>query len=64
MKDTIITSPTRTALLTFRVHNSDLVEIICSTWGGREAVQYTDQWLPEPEADDLRARLIHKGWTE
>ena len=62
--ETAITSPARTTLLTFRAHSSDSVEIICCTWKGRETVTYTDRWLPEPEATDFRARLIHQGWTE
>jgi len=64
MKDTVIASPARTSLLSFRVHSRDSVEIIRTSWNGGHPVTFTDRWLPEPEAANYRASLIHKGWTE
>tara|TARA_Y100000766_G_scaffold195874_1_gene168389 strand:- start:134 stop:343 length:210 start_codon:yes stop_codon:yes gene_type:complete len=64
MKDTNLSSPARTSLLSFRVHSRESVEIIRTTWNGGLPITQTDRWLPEPEAANFRASLIHKGWTE
>ena len=64
MKDTFLASPARTSLLTFRVHSRESVEIIRTNWNGGLPITETDRWLPEPEAANFRAQLIHKGWTE
>ena len=64
MKDTVITSPARTSLLSFRVHSRDSVEVIRTDWKGGLPVTFTERWLPEPEAANYRASLIHKGWSE
>ena len=64
MKDTVITSPTRTTLLSFRVHSRDSVEVIRTSCNGGLPVTFTERWLPEPEAANYRASLINKGWTE
>ena len=64
MKDTVITSPARTTLLSFRVHNRDSVEVIRTSWNGGLPVTCTERWLPEPEAANYKASLIYKGWSE
>ena len=64
MKSTVLSSPARTRLLRFVVHNRDSVEIIQTSWTGGSTIQSTERWLPEPEAANYRARLIRDGWRE
>ena len=64
MKNTFLSSPARTSLLRFHVHSRDSVEVIRTSWNGGLPVTCTERWLPEPEAANYRASLIHKGWTE
>ena len=64
MKNTFITSPARTTLLEFVVHDRDSVEVIKTSWNGGHPITSTERWLPEPEAANYRARLIRSGWSE
>jgi hypothetical protein len=64
VKTTALTSPAHTTLLKFVVLDSDSVEIIRTSWNGGLPVTTTERWLPQAEAANYRARLIHQGWRE
>lgn len=64
MKSTILSSPAHTRILRFAVHSSDCVEIIETRWNSGSIIQSTERWLPEAEAANYRAELIHQGWSE
>jgi hypothetical protein len=64
MKSTTLSSPAHTRYLRFAVHSSDCVEIIETRIFNGQATSHTERWLPEPEAANYRAELIHAGWRE
>jgi len=65
MKATNLTSPARTSLLVIKPCVIKGWEAVITNWGG--GLPLTDtlvDLMSDKEADNLRTRLIHKGWTE
>lgn len=65
MKPTHLVSPARTSLLEIRPCRIRGWEAVMTQWNGHHP--FTEQFLTlasDSEAANLRARLIHKGWTE
>ena len=64
MKPTYLSSPAHTTLLEIKA-TGDTWQTILTEWKQGQTTTFVDQYdMSTGDAANLRARLIHKGWTE
>ena len=66
MKASILSSPAHTTVLEIKPNNSGgWLSVLTKSNLDKELTSFVDSYeLSDGQAANLRARLIHKGWTE